>query len=422
MKPLFLLFAFACCVTLLSVEALNPIVFFPGYSLSKLNVQVQGGNLPGCPSSGSFVASFGMTIPQNGFNATCMWKYMDILNYPVGRSGQLRFRNRDDVTITMPGRENGDATQCVGSDAYSSMFDFFRGKGYVLGGNQATFRAACWDWRIDPSNDVISGPSFVQNTINVVKSAYNSAGRQKVYLMAHSNGPMMTLHFLNSVTQEFKNKYIAGFIPLSGNFAGQGLFIAVFLQGFLVSDFSFSKETVDVQQRWTQNYFSLPQPEVFSGSNNEIVLEVVSPSSTFEVSSSSFDRFFRATGNDFGLQHWRDYIGLIGPSTPPFVPTWAFWGDGLDTAVGIKIDSFSANNIVDFFLKPGDTNQEHVTNASPDAWLTSMKPGCYHGYPQYGVTHFDLPVNQTVLNQIWGIISGPVPTIDCSPLNSEDDE
>src|SRR3546814_6441629 len=59
-------------------------------------------------------------------------------------------------------------------------------------------------WRIDPSNDVIKGRSFVQNTIRVVKDAYKDGGNKKVYLIAHSNGPMMTLHFLNSVSNDFQ--------------------------------------------------------------------------------------------------------------------------------------------------------------------------------------------------------------------------
>jgi len=295
------------------------------------------------------------------------------------------------------------------------MFDYFTSKGYTVGGPNANFRAACWDWRIDPSNDVIDGPSFVTNTKNIVVDAYNKAGGKKVYLISHSNGPMMVLHFLNKMTPEFKRNYIAGFIPLSGNFAGQGLFIAVFLQGFLVSDFSFNKDTAPVQQGWTQNYFSLPQPDVFAGpENDETILQVLDPPQTLNVSASSFDSFFVQTRNSFGYFNWRRYAGLIGPHTPPYVPTWAFWGDGLPTAVGIQIDSLSSNNIVDFFLKPGDTNQEHVTNASPNAWETSMQTGCYHGYPRYNTAHFDLPNDPAVLDQIWSIVTATSTTLDCT--------
>ena len=65
--------------------------------------------------------------------------------------------------------------------------------------------------------------------------------------MGHSNGPIMGLYFLTHLTAEFKQKYIAGFISLSGNFAGQGLMPSVFVEGLSVIDFNFFLPTAKVR-------------------------------------------------------------------------------------------------------------------------------------------------------------------------------
>lgn len=60
-----------------------------------------------------------------------------------------------------------------------------------------------------------------------------------MWLVAHSNGPIMAIHFLNTQDPAFVATYIAGFIPLAGNFAGQGLLPIMYLHGLSVVDFSF---------------------------------------------------------------------------------------------------------------------------------------------------------------------------------------
>jgi hypothetical protein len=210
---------------------INPIVFFPGYSLSKLVVEVTGGTEASCPSDGSFVVEFTMQPTQNGFTTECMFNYLS-LSYNESNTA-TPFANRPEVNITMPGRTTGN-TECFGSALYDDMVAYFVGKGYTVNSPNATFLAGCYDWRMDPSNDVIAGPSFMNNTQALVQQAYAASGNQKVWLIGHSNGPIMALYFLNHVSNEFKQKYIAGFIPISGNFAGQGFFPVVYVEGLTV--------------------------------------------------------------------------------------------------------------------------------------------------------------------------------------------
>lgn len=100
----------------------------------------------------------------------------------------------------------------------------------------------------------------------------------------------MALYFLNHVSTEFKQKYIAGFIPLSGNFAGQGLFPVVYVQGLTVENFGFDPTTIAAHRGWPGNYFSGPQPVVFTGPNNLTFLET--DARNYSVTDADLDAFF----------------------------------------------------------------------------------------------------------------------------------
>jgi len=413
---LYLIGAVVVLASLASLSSgLQPIIYVPGYSLSKLHVVVKDGTVPGCPTDGEFTVTYQMEKTQNGFSEGCMLNYIALLHETDSKGKKVtRFKNRPDVYITIPGRENGDASQCIGSDIYDGAIEFFLSKGYTIGGDNATFRGGCWDWRVDPYSDIIPGRTWFELMKHLTKEAYRSAGNKKVYYIAHSNGPMMVLNFLNRVGGSFKRKYVAGFFPQSGDFAGQGLFPAALVKGLSISDFSFNPDTVAAHWTFSQNYFSFPQPQVFAN-RQETILQVVDPPLTLQVSGSDIDTIMRGIGNTFGLKYWRDYYRIINVDNPPYVPTFANWGAGLPTATGIKIDNFKDANILDYFLALGDTNQEDADNTSPEVWKYKMRPGCYTGTPVPGVGHFQISSNPETLEMMWKIISGPVPTVKCGP-------
>lgn len=128
---LLLFIGVACSATV------NPILFFPGYSLSKLLVTVTNGQVAGCPTSGNFTVQYTMDKTQNGFDELCMMSYLN-LTYNAGAQAPNMFSNRPDVTISIPGRETGDIS-CLGSNIYDGMVNYFVGKGYTTGGSAYTY-------------------------------------------------------------------------------------------------------------------------------------------------------------------------------------------------------------------------------------------------------------------------------------------
>jgi lysophospholipase-3 len=392
--------------------SVNPILFFPGYSLSKLQVTVTNGQLAGCPTSGNFTVQYTMEKTQNGFDEQCMMNFLN-LTYNAGAQAPNMFSNRADVSISIPGRETGNIS-CLGSSIYDGMVNFFVGKGYTTGTSSATLMAACYDWRMDPTNDVITGPGFMNNTQTLVEQLYANAGNQKVWLIGHSNGPLMQLYFLTHVSNEFKQKYIAGFIPLSGNFAGQGLFPCVYVYGLSVADFSFYEPSKYAHFTWPADYFSGPQPAVFTGNNSLTFFKTLTPARSYTVTVADINSFLEQAGNTYGRNHWQEWAGLVGPHTPPGTYTYAIWGANIDTLVGLEIGNFTNTTINNYLTLPGDVNQEYIDNESCKKWKNTMPEGCFDFYEADKVDHFALSSDANVLAQMWTIISRGAPTMQCT--------
>lgn len=62
--------------------------------------------------------------------------------------------------------------------------------------------------------------TYEQNLIELIEMAYNTSGGLPANLVTHSMGGPTVLYFLNRRTREWKEKYIAAFIPIAGPFAG----------------------------------------------------------------------------------------------------------------------------------------------------------------------------------------------------------
>ena len=58
--------------------------------------------------------------------------------------------------------------------------------------------------------------NYHQRLKTLIEETYSINGNKKVTLISHSYGCTVTLYFLSLQTQEWKNKYLKQWIPLSG--------------------------------------------------------------------------------------------------------------------------------------------------------------------------------------------------------------
>jgi hypothetical protein len=114
---------------------------------------------------------------------------------------------------------------------FVSMYDSIVGNltsyGYVDG--QSMF-AASYDFRYGPAALIESG--FLDQVKALVKKAYQGNGNKKVYFTGHSYGCSIAQYVLKSLSQSFKDNYIAGFVSFSGPYLGAPVTALINLSGY----------------------------------------------------------------------------------------------------------------------------------------------------------------------------------------------
>jgi lecithin-cholesterol acyltransferase len=122
-------------------------------------------------------------------------------------------------------------------------------------------------------------------------------------------------------------------------------------------------------------------------------------------------RDYRRLLTDAGL-NWAKpiadyYIGFVKFADRahfPNVDVYAETGSGIPTVVGAPLANLSIGQVLDpmttaFFTRPGDVNQEDITNNAVRVWR-NMRCFRFSLTDNPGVNHFELPGNAAVLNRL----------------------
>jgi lecithin-cholesterol acyltransferase len=185
---------------ILPAEAKPPVVFFPGYGLSVMQVTVEGQTAyPSCPASGNYSLHYQAASSQNGFDITCMTQLLTLSYNNITGA----FSNVPGVT---PILQDFGSVACA--PFYEPFFNALRDDGWT---DNVDLFGGCYDWRMAPNVNAIAGSNFVANMTTLVTNAYQNNNNQKVYLIGHSNGPIMIQYLLDVWTQSFKDTYIGTF-------------------------------------------------------------------------------------------------------------------------------------------------------------------------------------------------------------------
>ncbi|KAL5258335.1 hypothetical protein ACHWQZ_G008986 [Mnemiopsis leidyi] len=92
-----------------------------------------------------------------------------------------------------------------------------------------SIRGAPYDFRYTPNTKV--GQQYMIKLRYLIEETYELNGNTRVVLVAHSMGNPVTVRFLKSVTEEWKEKYIEGYVALAGVFGGAAKAIRSLLSG-----------------------------------------------------------------------------------------------------------------------------------------------------------------------------------------------
>jgi len=377
-------------------KAVTPVVLFPGWVTTKLEVQVSDQtSFPDCPASGSFGWWPFNENGYNGFSQVCMDKLLTLVIDPdCDKTMPERISNQPGVTVSI---KDYGLTESVLPMVYEPMFTILEQAGYV---RNVSIRVAGYDSRLSPD---LGG--FLQRSIALIEKTYHDNENLPVHLVGYSQGNYHTIYLLNHTSQAWKNQFIHGFTAIGGNWPGDSEYQNLFT-GFNVTDFSIpidaenAASSAAMYQTWPLIYSVLEDPLFYK---KEVVVGIQGGR---QYTAQHYPQLFRDAGMPLSRELADYYIGLVKFATPPNFPNvdvYAEIGTGIPTMVGVELKELTVgtweNNVTNVFLRDGDGIISDIANESILAW---EKMSCYHFElnENPGVFHYDLPRDSGILDRL----------------------
>lgn len=379
-----------------AAAARTPVVFFPGYGTTVLKVTVHDqATVKGCPASGRFEDGVPADV-GTAFSPVCRdrlltprWRHDRRLSWP------RRFSLPPGVRVSIPAY--GDPSS---APIYQGFYGPLEAAGYRAGRDLVV---AGYDFRLTPD---LGG--FLPRTKRLIVRTWRHNGHRRVRLVGHSNGPLYAQYLLTHVSERFKRRYVQGFTNIAGNLPGQGGVWTWIFTGIDVSaGFAFpatpatARSSARLAARSPATWMSAPDPAVFG--RREVVVRSHGRSYT----PADTAKLLRAAGLRSLTPMAEHYLGLVrfrGRAHFPDVDVTAEKGSGLPTQVGVVLPDLRRGQVLDpatadFIDRPGDGNQEFITNDAVRVWR-HMRCHRFRLIDNPGVDHLGLTTDPHVLARL----------------------
>jgi lecithin-cholesterol acyltransferase len=284
---------------------------------------------------------------------------------------------------------------------YEPLYRALEAAGYV---RDKDIRVAGYDARLTPDMG-----GFLRRTKRLIERTYRANGDRPVQLVGHSNGPLYAQYLLTHTSHAWRHRYIHGFTPIAGNFPGQGSLYSILFTGLNIEDFTYpttpAQATSSARMYLTapSSWMSAADPRIFG--RREVVVQDAATGRTY--TPADWPRLLRDAGLRWVAPIARHYIGFVRFADRahfPDVDVHAEKGSGFPTVVGAILPDLHVGQVLDpatasFITRPGDTNQEDITNGAVRAWR-AMSCFRFRLTDNPGVDHFSLPGNPSVLSAL----------------------
>jgi len=253
----------------------------------------------------------------------------------------------NNVGVTTRITDFGSTSGFVGGTGPTSSFHdlekALEGAGLI---HDSTIRGAPYDFRFAPDTTV--NGYWPDMMVRLVEETYGYAGNKKVTIVSHSYGCPMTLYFLRTRTQAWKDRYIRQWLPTSGVFGGTGEGMMQLLSGYSAGTPA-PATIVRVEQRsWESSMVLAPTPLAYG----DRVL-VTTPSRNY--TANDYEALLRAAGMKYGWQRLRDAYRVVGNMEHPGIPVHSMYGVGVKTPTSYAYD-----------VDSGFDKQPVITNGNGD--------------------------------------------------------
>ena len=245
---------------------------------------------------------------------------------------------------------------------------------------------------------------------------YHDNGEQRVTLVVHSMGGLVSLHFLtgySGIDQAWKDAHINAYITLSGAWSGGVAALASVISGKQVfGGFDLLNELlanflVPIGRTIPSIPWLLPRASVFG---DRVLL--ATPRGMY--TAADYRQLFDKIQYSKGYQVYQNQVENITPNYPaPNVPTYCLYGVGVETPEMYIYDQSLEEDSVGVqpsmvVMGDGDGTVNLVSSQVCERWA-SMSPRYPFQSKRYdGVEHISIVSNDQVIEDIRRIVSPPL--------------
>ena len=221
----------------------------------------------------------------------------------------------------------------------------------------------------------------------------------------------MSLYFLNEVvTQEWKNRYIKVYIPLSGAWGGSSETVGALLAETPISfyrhvRFGFERSLQSV-------YWLMPRAAAFAD-------QTLVQTPTTNYTANDYQQMFTDFANyPLGWTKYMPTSFINEGYSYPQVPTYCFYGSNVPTNLTWVYSSNDTSSVPTVITGLGDGTANQASLEMCLNWTASTNSSGFQSRAFPGVDHIDMVKNIQVLNAIGEIVQAGPPTSSATTAGS----
>ncbi|XP_053127108.1 phosphatidylcholine-sterol acyltransferase isoform X5 [Hemicordylus capensis] len=265
--------------------------------------------------------------------------------------------------------------------------------GYVRDKN---VRAAPYDWRIGPNEQ----EDYFRRLQALVEEMY-AAYQKRVFLLGHSLGNLHLLYFLLQQPQDWKDRFIQGFVSLGAPWGGAVKTMRVLASGDNQGIPIMSSIKLREEQRMTT-----ASPWMFPTNMAWPETHVFISTPSYNYTFRDYRRFFADVNFEDGWYMWNDTQDLLKDLPPPGVETYCLYGTGHPTAETYIYDErFPYEDPVDIVYGDGDDTVSRRSMELCKRWHGQQRERV-HVLELPGVDHLNMVFDNRTLHHINEILLG----------------
>ncbi|XP_071784993.1 lysosomal phospholipase A and acyltransferase-like [Asterias amurensis] len=249
--------------------------------------------------------------------------------------------------------------------------------GYQRG---VSVRGAPYDFRKAPNEANV----YFQNVTKLIEETYRINQNRKVVLLTHSMGGLYGLYYLNSQPQEWKDKFIQAYAPISAPWGGATKSIRVVVSGDNVGDVVVHASTVRKAQRtWPSIYYLMPSDKFWNP--KEVIVET--PKKNYTV--ADYQTLLKDINYEIGWEMRQAAMDQVYDLKAPGVPVYGIHGCDVPTEEHYVYDS----------SRPFPDYEPHITYGQGDGTVNMRSLKGYLKWQkeqQHPVSEFQIPGGEHV--------------------------